>query len=251
LLDEYKGIRMIKDIYIKKKSTIHNLDFWTKFLCILLILPLAGIISPLKILPIIVIFLFVFLITSRINLKTFWNITKSYNIPITISVVLLSLFLSEGTLTMRLTDGLIFALRFIILISFGVLFAMTTNPIEIPMGLMKARIPHKYGITVMVGYRMLPLISQRIGKVMDAQRARGGEISFSLRNFKGFVTRLISLMVPILHSTLESSVKLSETLISRGYNPNGKITLPPSRFKKNDYVFLAVSVLILLAILII
>lgn len=237
---------MIKDIYIKKKSTIHDLDFWTKFLCMLLILPLAGIIAPLKILPIIVIFLFIFLIMSKISLKTFWNMTKSYNIPITIGVILLSLLLSGGTLLERFMDGLIFSIRFIVLISFGVLFAMTTNPIEIPMGLMKARIPHKYGITVMVGYRMLPLISQKIGKVIDAQKARGAEISFSLRNFRGFIIRLISLVVPILHSTLESSVKLSETLISRGYNPDGKITLPPSKIKKNDWIFLITSVLILL-----
>jgi energy-coupling factor transporter transmembrane protein EcfT len=176
--------------------------------------------------------------------------TKSYNIPIIIGVVILSLLLSEGAMIERLESGLIFAVRFIMLISFGVLFAMTTNPIEIPTGMMKAKIPHKYGVILMVGYRMMPLINKKIKTVIDAQRARGTEIKFSVRRFRQFVINLLSLMIPILHSTLETSVKLSETLISRGYDPNGKITLPPTRFNTWDYIFLVISVSVLLLIFI-
>ena len=216
----------------------------------LLILPLAGILTSVRVLPLIVIFLLVFLALSKISFKTFWSMTKSYSVPITIGVVVLSLALSEGTILVRLEDGLIFAVRFIVLISFGVLFAMTTNPIEIPTGMMKVKIPHKYGVTIMVGYRMMPLISKKIKTVIDAQRARGAEIRFSFKKFGKFVTNLLSLMIPILHSTLETSVKLSETLISRGYNPDGKITVPPSQFNKWDYIFSGVSLAILVLVFI-
>jgi len=48
-------------------------------------------------------------------------------------------------------------------------------------------------------------------------------------------------MVPILHSTLETSVKLSDTLISRGYDPDGRITTPPNKFKKGDYLLFLLS----------
>ncbi len=237
---------MINSFYIQKKSIIHDLDFWTKFLSMLLIFPLTAIIAPAKMLPFIVILLIIFQQISGVSFKKFWSMTKSYNIPTTIGVVILSLLLSEGTMIERLENGLIFAVRFIVLISFGVLFSMTTNPIEIPSGMMKVKIPHKYGVTIMVGYRMMPLISSKIKRVMDAQMARGANIKFSIKNFRKFLTNVLSLMIPILHSTLETSVKLSETLISRGYNPDGKITVPPSKFNKWDFLFIFSSLIILI-----
>jgi len=241
---------MIRDFYIKKESSIHKLNFWTKFLCLLLFLPLAGFLAPEKILPVLVIVFFYFLISSKIPFKKFWSLTRFYIIPITIGILVLALFFYKGTLEQRLVGGLWLALRFIILISFGVLFAMVTSPIEIPAGLLKAKIPHKYGITVMVAFRMLPLISQKIKSIIDAQKARGAEIKISLKNLPKLPPLFISLMVPILHSTLETSVKLSDTLISRGYNPEAKITVPPSRFKKIDYTIFSFSVIILVLSLI-
>lgn len=236
---------MIKELYIKKESAIHKLNFWTKFLCLLLLLPLGGFLAPVKILPILVVAFFYFLISSKIPFRKFWSLTKFYIIPITIGITVLALFFYQGTLEQRLLGGLTLAVRFIVLICFGVLFAMVTSPIEIPAGLLKVRIPHKYGITVMVAFRMLPLISQKIKSIIDAQRARGAEIKISLKNLPKLPPLFISLMVPILHSTLETSVKLSDTLISRGYNPEAKITVPPSRFKKTDYTIFLFSIIIL------
>lgn len=236
---------MIKELYIKKESLIHKLNFWTKFLCLLLFLPLAGFLAPVKILPVLIIILFYFLVSSKIPFKKFWSLTKFYIIPITIGITILSLFFYKGPLEQRLLQSLILAVRFIILISFGVLFAMVTSPIEIPAGLLKAGIPHKYGITVMVAFRMLPLISQKIKSIIDAQRARGAEIKISFKNLLKLPPLFISLMIPILHSTLETSVRLSDTLISRGYNPEAEITIPPTKFKKTDYTILLFSAIIL------
>jgi len=236
---------MMKELYIKKESLIHKLNFWTKFLCLLLFLPLAAFLASVKILPILIIVFFYFLISSKIPFKKFWSLTKFYIIPITIGIIVLALFFYEGPLEQKLLQGLILVIRFIILISLGVLFAMVTSPIEIPAGLLKVRIPHKYGITVMVAFRMLPLISQKIKSIIDAQRARGAEIKISFRNLPKLPPLFISLMIPILHSTLETSVKLSDTLISRGYNPEAKITIPPTKFKKTDYTISLFSVIIL------
>jgi len=236
---------MIKELYIKKESLIHKLNFWTKFLCLLLFLPLAGFLAPVKILPVLIIVFFYFLISSKIPFKKFWSLTKFYIIPITIGITILALFFYKGPLEQRLLQSLILVIRFIILISLGVLFAMVTSPIEIPAGLLKVKIPHKYGITVMVAFRMLPLISQKIKSIIDAQRARGAEIKISFKNLLKLPPLFISLMIPILHSTLETSVKLSDTLISRGYNPEAEITTPPTKFKKTDYTIFLFSVIIL------
>jgi len=233
---------MIKDFYIPKSSALHDLNFWTKFFCFLLLLPLAGFLAPAVLLPIIIVLFIIFLTISKINFKKFWGLTKIYFIHITIGVVILSLLFSAGSFSMRLWEGIILALRFITLISFGMLFSMITNPIEIPGGLLKAKIPHKYGITVMVAFRMLPLISQKIKNIVDAQKARGADFKISLQ----LPSHAIALMVPVLHSTLETSVKLSDTLISRGYNPDGKITIPPQEIKAADGLIAFLAIVILL-----
>ncbi len=236
---------MIKQLFVQKASMVHDLDFWTKFLCLLLLLPLSAFITSIKFLPLLVIIFLAFLFLSKIGLEKFWQNTRLYHIPITIGVVLLSLVFSPGFLQERFLYGAILAIRFILLISFGVLFSMVTNPIEIPGGFLRAKLPHKYGITLMVGYRMMPLISDKIATIIDAQRARGAEIKLSFKNLPKLAPIAVSLMVPILHSTLETSVRLSDTLISRGYNPDGKITVPQTRLGILDVFLLITSLLIL------
>jgi len=231
----------MKDFYIEKTSIIHNLNFWTKFICLLLLMPISTFLAPTKLFLVIVAFFIVLLLISKINLKKFWDATKFYNVPIIISITLLALLFSHNILLNRLIEGLLLSTRFIILICFGVLFAMITNPIEIPTGMLKAKIPHKYGITVMIAFRMLPLISQKIKNIIDAQRARGAKLKLSIRTLPELIPRFISLMVPILHSTLNISVEISDTLISRGYNPDSRITIPPNKFKTGDYALFLFS----------
>lgn len=231
----------MKNFYIEKTSIIHNLNFWTKFICLLLLMPVSAFLAPPKLLLVIVFSFIILSLISKIELKKFWNASKLYNVSIVIGMTLLTLIFSNGTLLNRLIGGLVLSIRFIILICFGVLFAMITNPIEIPTGMLKAKIPHKYGITVMIAFRMLPLISQKIKNIIDAQRARGAKLKLSIRTLPELIPRLISLMVPILHSTLNISVEISDTLISRGYNPDSRITILPSKFKTGDYALFLFS----------
>ena len=237
---------MIKELYIQKSSIIHGLNFWTKFLCFLLILPLTAFLSSAKALVLIAGIFFIFLSLSKISWQKFWQMTKIYIIPITIGVIILSLFFSPEIWQKRIIEGLILAIRFSLLISFGILFSAVTNPIEIPAGFLQAKIPHKYGITLMVGYRMMPLIAQKIGTVIDAQKARGAKIELSFKNLPYLPFIVTSLVVPILHSTLETSVRLSDTLIARDYNPEGKITTPPAKINFYDALIFSFSLLILI-----
>lgn len=238
---------MISELFISRLSVIHHLNFWTKFTSFLLIFPLTAFVAPAKLLPIIILVLLGVLFFSRVGWKKFWLFTKAYTVSIALGVILLSLLLSPGDFTGRLLTGLVLAVRFALLISFGIFFSMITNPIEIPAGFLQAKIPHKFGITLMVGYRMLPLLSQKIQTVIDAQRSRGANISFSLQNLPRLPLVATSLVIPILHSTLEMSVRLSDALISRGYNPEGTITVPPTKLQASDFILIAISTLLLVA----
>ncbi|MBT3464726.1 energy-coupling factor transporter transmembrane protein EcfT [archaeon] len=221
---------MIKSVYIETSSIIHNLNFWTKFICLLLILPLISFIAEIDMLPYLIGFFILILLLSKIPLLKFWKTTRGYVIPIFFGLMMLSLVFSEGTINEKLFEGLLLASRFILLILFGILFSMVTNPIEFPMGFLQVGIPHRFGVTLMVGYRMMPLLSKKISTIIDAQKSRGAEFKLG----KGILNRIFSLIIPIIHSTLETSVKLSDTLLSRGYDPYGKITKPKSNFKFAD-----------------
>lgn len=232
--------------YNKKVSYVHSLNFWTKFLCLLLLLPLSGFLASSRLLLIIGVISIALFILSKIGFRTFWDLTKLYIIPIVIGIVALELlFHEEGTLLQQLFNSLILSIRFAIFVYLGVLFATTTSPMEIPFGLMKVKIPHRFGIAVMIAFRMLPLISRKFQNVIDAQRARGARIEFSIQRLPSFLTQVIALITPVLHSTLETSVKFSETLISRGYNPNGRITIPPNKLKVMDGGLFLLSLMLL------
>jgi energy-coupling factor transporter transmembrane protein EcfT len=221
---------MLTNLYIQRQSVIHSLNFWTKFLGFSLVLPLLAFIAPPRILLVLLGFLFIILFLGKISFRKFWSLIKLYAISLTIGVIILSVLFSTPL------EGLVLALRFNLLIAFGILFAAVTNPIEIPSGFLQTRIPHKYGVTLMVGYRLMPLLSQKIQTIIDAQRTRGARVS------PAFFTNLA---IPVLHSTLETSVRLSDALISRGYDPNGRITLLPSKFGRQDALFFLALALIL------
>lgn len=236
---------MFNNLYIQKRSIIHSLNFWTKFLCFSLILPLTAFVSVPKVIPLLVTLLLFVLYLSRISYVRFWQLIKIYAISLSIGIIILSLAFSQGPFIDRALQGIVLSTRFILLISFGILFAAVTNPIEIPAGFLQTKIPHKYGITLMVGYRLMPLLSQKIQTIIDAQRARGAKIDLSLQNLPRLPLAISALAIPVLHSTLETSVRLSDALISRGYDPEGKITPLPMRFGPLDLIFISTTLVAL------
>ncbi len=224
----------MQSLYVHAASPVHRLNFWTKFLALLLFLPLAAFLAKPVFMLLLAGVLAAMLVLSRIGVGKFWRLARLYVISISFGVVVLSLLFSPGQLQERLLVGAVLAARFALLISFGMLFSAVTNPIEIPTGFLQARLPHKYGITLMVGLRMMPLLAGKIQTVIDAQKARGASFRLTPWKLPQLASRFAALLVPILHFTLETSVQLSDTLISRGYNPEGRITRPPLKLSWLD-----------------
>jgi len=231
-----------EELFIEKHSMIHALDFWTKFLCLLLLIPLAAFLSKPVLLLLLVAISAALVSLSKVPLKTFLDVSKSYIVPVSLAAMVLALSFSEDGVWDRLMQGVHLSLKFSILVGLGVLFPMVTSPLEMPQGFLRARLPHKYGVTLMVAFRMLPLIVQKASNVFDAQRARGAKVEWSLRAVPRFLPHMMALIIPMIYSTLEVAVNLSDTLVSRGYDPSGKITVPPTKIKSGDISLLLVSV---------
>jgi energy-coupling factor transporter transmembrane protein EcfT len=229
----------------RKKRNSFRIDFWPKVFCFLVFLPLASFLGGELLLAAITLLLFFSVWRSKIGFWRFIKPAAIYIVPITISIFLIYLLISrQSPLDSILANAAILSLRFGLAIASGVFFSLITNPIEFPAGFMQAKIPHRYGVALMVSYRMMPLISAKISAIVDAQRGRGASFRFDVSRPFDFFYRMNSLIIPVLYNTLSMSVRLSDALIARGYNPYGKITYPPRQFTRTDFFISLFSLLI-------
>jgi energy-coupling factor transport system permease protein len=241
---------VFEQLYLERGSILHRLDFWTKLLCLLVVIPVATFLAPLWVLlPISLCFVLLVLL-SKIELRLFWSSVRLYWVWLTVAVMVLSMVFSAGALLNRAIVGSVLSAKFAILIGLGVLFSMITDPMEIPIGLLRARIPHRYGVVVMVAFRMIPLITDRLNNVVVMQKARGARFRLSVLGLPRFARELASLAIPAVYLTLEISVGLSDTLLARGYDPSAHaITIPPARLTLFDVTLaLLCTALLLLAV---
>lgn len=234
--------------YIPKDSLIHRMDIRVRFLILFGFLPASSFLSNRLLLPFLVFLLFSFIYLSKIGAKTFWNNIKLYIFISFIIFLMFFLFNNEGgTIFDKIIYAIVIVLRFILFISFGLLYALTTNPNDIPQALMKMRIPHRFGLLLMIGFRLYPLILNKIKTVSDAIRTRGVNPKISIFRYKESIQTIKLMMIPIIISTLEIGTQIGETMIARGYNPYAPITISPRlNLKFLDYFFLLLSLGILL-----
>ena len=233
-------------VYTPRPSVIHGLDIRSRFLFLLFAIPAAGFIGGWEIVCFLVALLIFLIAYSKIGFKIFWDNIKVFVIAVTVALLVLCFFLASGSIIDRIYSGILYSLRFDIFIIAGVLFAMTTNPNDIPQALMKMRIPHRYGIVVMLGFRLYPTLMQKSRTIMDAQRCRGIELKPSFRHPKTFITALTTLLIPLLIATLEAGAGLGDTLSARGYDLYKPITLSPLvKMHAIDYLLVVGGVLLL------
>jgi energy-coupling factor transporter transmembrane protein EcfT len=234
-------------IYFSITSPIQKIDIRLRMLTFLLILPAATVLASVPVLFGLMIFTLLLLQVSKINMRTFWRDAKYYVIFSFVSFFILSLIIHQGSYPIRMLGGLLLGARFATLISFGMIYALTTNPNEIPQALMKLHIPHRFGVLIMVGFRLYPLILQKMTTIYEAIKARGIDVRISfLKPVK--TIKIIKLMsVPFVIATLETGARLGDTMVSRGYHPYMPITISPRlRFKQLDWACL-IFILALLA----
>lgn len=233
-------------VYLPIKSPIQKTDVRLRMLAFSLILPATTVLANVPLLFGLMALALLLLYLSKINVQTFWKNAKYYVIFSFVSFLILSLLIHKGSYELRILEGLLLGARFTTLISFGMIYAFTTNPNEVPQALMKLHIPHRFGVLIMIGFRLYPLILQKMTTISDAIKARGIDTQISI--FKPIeAIRTIKLMaVPFVIATLETGTRLGDTMVSRGYHPYMPITISPGlHFKVLDWACL-IAVLVLL-----
>ncbi|MFA6376310.1 MAG: energy-coupling factor transporter transmembrane component T [Candidatus Paceibacterota bacterium] len=232
---------------IKNRIQNYNFNFWVKFLCFLIFLPLGSFLGNTFSLVLIALLLIFSVIVSGVGSKKFIAQSLIYGLPVAAGIFVV-FFIANDHMPAGLLLGkaAIFSLRFVFVIASGILFSLATDPIDFPAGFSQAKIPHRFGVALMVSYRMMPLLSKKMAAIVDAQRGRGASFGFNIFRSWDFFYRINSLVIPVIYNTLSMSLRLSDALISRGYNPYGKITFPPVQFGRKDAVLLMFSCTIFL-----
>jgi energy-coupling factor transport system permease protein len=201
---------------------------------------------------------------SGIPLRIFLSNIRPFLFLILITFILHLLFSSVGdkiiieafgkTVTVEgLQTGGMFAWRIILFFITGLLFTMTTDPVDISDGLVRLLKPlrkikirtDQIGLVIFMTFRFIPLLAEESRAIYTAQLSRGYDPS------KGLLKRLKNahpLLTAIFASTFRRADQIVVALEARGFCPDRERTsYRQFKIKSADWYFiatiLAVSVL--------
>lgn len=230
-----------------QRYDLSKLDFLTKFTVFLLMFPAASFFVNREYVWLMAIIAALVLLFGKLDLLSLWKNLRIYLFVLAIIFLIIIPLVSFRSFFETFLYGLAVLTRLSLFLVFGLIYTSITNPSEIPQALPRLRIPHRYGILFMISMRLHPQIVREAETVRNALRSRGLEAKFSLLRLRESIKYLSYLMQPILISALEAGMKIGETLTLRGYNPYGKITIPPNQpLKAQDYLILLIGVGVLL-----
>jgi energy-coupling factor transport system permease protein len=252
-----RGVR-----YLPGDSAVHRLDPRTKLL-VLISVSLAALMvdTPLPLLP-----LLGFAGTAALasGLWREWVGSLRLMVPLIIVVVVLDLFVGEGSypplfaafilgpLTLEITAGsirfaLAMGLRLLAIGGTSFLFIMTTGYNDFVRSLKCLGLPNILCFSLGYALRSTSFLGEDVMNIMDAQRSRG--MVFSRGSLVRNVRPLLALFIPLSVSVLNRSRHTADAMQSRGFGGGPVPTcFRPPRFGAADAAaVLLLSLVLLLA----
>jgi energy-coupling factor transport system permease protein len=220
--------------YLQRHSFVHRLNPITKFIVLILIVILiVTLVSDIVALCIFG-FLLLGFIGARISLRyAFGRLRRLLAFILLIALVQL-LFTPYGTVLFYLipplapgfgpffpitTSGIAnafdLAFRLINIVLASALFVASTDPSRFAAALTSIHIPYRYGYTLVLALRLVPLFDEESNTVQSAQRARG--IPVDQGAIRGFLRRVRYTFMPLLFSALGRVDSLTLAMDGRGF----------------------------------
>lgn len=246
--------------YLQRNSFIHRLNPLTKFaVLILLVILTVTLVSDIVSLSIFV-FLLLGYIGAGINLRyAFGRLRRLIAFILLIAMVQL-LFTSYGIILFYLipplapgfgpffpititgiANAINLAFRLINIVLASALFVAITDPSRFVAALTSLRIPYRYGYTLVLALRLVPLFDKESNTVQAAQRARGIPVDQGI--IRGFLRRVRFTFMPLLFSALGRIDALTLAMDGRGfgYAPTRTYLIFPN-FVIKDWLIVCVSI---------
>ena len=213
-------------------SPLHALDARAKILCALALI--VGAFAADSAEGVLILLLFALLSIYAAKLPPLQVLASLRGVLILLLITALAqLFFSPGRVLWEwgplaitntgVRNGVLYSLRLCMAVMVMCVLTMTTNPVELLMGLegqMRPLRPLRFPVqeTAMVlatALRFLPVLLGRAGEIARAQEARGADFSSArpLRRARS----LLPLLVPLFASCFRDADELGAALASRGY----------------------------------
>ena len=230
--------------FIYRDSIIHKLDPRTKILWVVMLTLAVFMINNVYIIIGTFVFIIFTIFLSKLPWKAVWLSSRLFVIGFTIAyVVLFSLLLwniKEGVI-----GGLLFSVKFLIIILSTIVFAMSTSPRDLISSLVKLKVPYEIAFMLTLAIRFVPVITKELNHVISAQKARAHKLKFSLRHPVESAKSFIPILIPTLMILFKKSLDLAMSIESRAFRAEKKRTFPP-RLKFKIYDYLAILLLAVL-----
>lgn len=121
-------------------------------------------------------------------------------------------------------------MRILMMLCVTMILTATTKPMDLTRGLEWLLSPlkliklpvHIFAMIVSIALRFIPTILEETSRIMKAQESRG--VDFVHGSLKVKFRAIISLIVPLLISSIDRSEELANAMEARGYDPNAKRT---------------------------
>lgn len=245
-------------IFRDRQSPIHNqLDPRTKLLWLILLFVLSICFNhPLPLL-ILNLFVLIVLFVAKIRLSEISETLKLGALMGIMSVTLWPVYMHTGNLlfviaNIRVTDvallyGFAMGLRITLMLLGATAWMLTTSPQKITAGLLQLGLPYKAGLGMSAVIRFVPLLNSERLIILEAQRARGVDLSSSSNPIKRLF-QSTPIIIPLITRALFTAQNLSIAMDARGFGAcHDRTSIIKLEFNNLDRVLVIIAILILIS----
>lgn len=259
--------------YYEASSPIHRLDPRVKLLFVIAFLVASFLAKSVWSFVLLVAFIVVFVIISKVPLGTILKGLKPI-IFIIIFTAILNIFFTKGQTPLVqqviiegvwrvdiylegiINAGLLVVRVVTLLIGTTLFFSYTTTPIELTDGietslsfLKKIKVPvHEFAMMMTIALRFIPTLIDETSKIMNAQKARGADFSSG-----GLIKRakaLIPIIIPLFVSSFRRAEELATAMECRCYRGGeGRTRMKKLKMKAFDFVFIFITILMVAGVI--
>ncbi|MEM7309832.1 MAG: energy-coupling factor transporter transmembrane component T [Planctomycetota bacterium] len=164
-------------------------------------------------------------------------------------LVLLTTWTREGTPEERWAHALRQALRMLSLVAFTAILPFTIDPGRYGLALRRMGVPNGVAFAVELSFRFVPTLAERFERTMQAQMARGLEVSAKRLGPVARLRRLVPLVVPVLMDSVLAGEDVADALELRAFGARRRTWSGETRWRGAEWAALGLGLaLIALAV---
>jgi energy-coupling factor transport system permease protein len=233
-------VSAVFSLYVEPGSPIHRLHPVAKVLGLLFLFIAAFVADrPLALLPLLVASIGLGIVSGAMGVL--WRLRAFFVVVAVVTAATWPFFYDQPLRfsSTGLIYGISMGLKLGTFFTCGIVFLATTRVEELALALRALRVPYRFGFTVTLAVRLVPVFFSAILAVHDAQRCRGLDMRGAsprvrLRQYAG-------LIVPVFLGALRRADRMAMALETRGFNSGRPRTVyPHAAFGAVDLMALAV-----------